>query len=280
MFQVACGLIVAMCLFAGCSDNHAVNLSAERKRVKSMQLKDWESGYLTQAADWQGFLACWRNGVAQRAAKENASNIVLTVLSKFTQLSRDPQPSVADTETQLSHLEARLGTTLPKSYIDFVRVYRPPIYRPHDAPGGGILRVGMFGPQQVGFLSQLEPRLAQQSAEIPVETSDAEYYVYGINQSDVAIRTGNRPGAIVVGSHGPAAYDLIVMYPQEKTRDGEMEAALIFHSGEFRAPSFAELMRQLAYMEINSVDRVPPYRQSDIAHGCAKFIPLSSVWWK
>lgn len=281
MRQVIFTVTVVLCLLAGCVENQSVEQNAEHKAMKKViLLKDRNSGYPASAVDWQPFLDCWYAAVVQRAAKESSGGEFLTVLSKFTFLSRDPQPSAAETEAEISRLQARLGTNLPRSYTDFVRAYRPPTYRPHEVAGGGVLRVGMYAPKQIGRLAQLEPRLAQESVEIPIESSDAEYYLYGTDQSDVAIRTRYRSDAIVVGSHGPAAYDLIVLYPQEKTRDAEMEAALIFHSGEFRAPSFAELMRQLAYMEAHDVGRVPPYSQSDLAGACSRLLPLTSVWWK
>jgi hypothetical protein len=154
------------------------------------------------------------------------------------------------------------------------------MYRPHEAPGGGILRVGIYAVEQVGRLRDLEPQLAQISKELAMESDDANYYVYGIDQNDVAIRTRHRQNAIVIGSHGHEIHDLIVLYPQEQTRDGEMEAAFIFHSGEFRAPSFAELMRQLSYMETRSPKHIPPYSQVDLARTCSSLLPMANPWWK
>jgi hypothetical protein len=62
--------------------------------------------------------------------------------------------------------------------------------------------------------------------------------------------------------------------------DGEMEAALHYHAGEFRAPSFAELMRQLSIMEISTVDHVPPYPQEILKGTCADKLPIADAWWE
>jgi hypothetical protein len=242
-------------------------------------LKERWSGYAASVQDWEAFLKCWATESTRKATLKGSSPQV-SLLSKFTHLSTDPQPSSSEIEAGIARLESRLGIVLPQSYKDFLRAYRPPTYRPHVTHGGGNIRVGVYAVDQVDRLGRLEPQLVQISREFAIESRDANYYVYGVDQDDVAVRTKNREDAIVIGSHGPEIHDLIVMYPQERTRDGEMESSLIFHSGEFRAPSFAELMRQLSYMETHSVKRVPPYSQTDLANSCSSLLPHRDVWWK
>lgn len=242
-------------------------------------LRQRDSGYHGDVRAWSTFLGCWGDAVKAQPA---SSAPRLSILSRNTVLSADPAPSEAELRDGLQALEARLGVALPRSYKDFVLAYRPPPYRPHQGPGGVVLRVGMYAPSQVGRLSDLEPQLVSifESRFISRDADDATYYHYGIDQDDAALRTSYRAEAIVVGSHGLESHDLIVLHPQERTSDGEMEAAMVMHSGEFRAPSFAELMRQLGHMEATQQQRVPPYAQAALAHGCGAALTPQPAWWE
>jgi hypothetical protein len=281
MRKVGCfwsvALAIALGLATGCT-KQAQSVEKGQGVNKVAPLKERLSGYSASVQDWEAFLGCWFSEASRKAPVGNGQFV--TLLSKFTHLSKEPQPSTAQIEAGIAHLESRLGLQLPRSYKDFLRAYRPPKYRPHVTRGGSELRVGIYAVEQVDRLASLEPQLIQIAKDVGVESIDAIYYVYGTEQDDVAIRTRYRQDAIVIGSHGHEIHDLIVMYPQERTHDGEMEASLIFHSGEFRAPSFAELMRQLSYMETRSMNRVPPYSQTDLAASCSKLLPQQGVWWK
>lgn len=271
-------LAIALGLTPGCTKQaQSVEKGEGVKEVHPLRKRS--SGYFASVQDWDAFLGCWSSESSRKATLAGSAEFV-TLLSKFTRLSKEPQPSAAEIEAGIARLESRLGVLLPRSYKDFLRAYRPPTYRPHEARGGGTLRVGIYAVDQVDRLGRLEPQLIQISRDFAIESSDADYYVYGTEQDDVSVRTKYRQDAIVVGSHGHEIHDLMVLYPQERTQDGEMEASLIFHSGEFRAPSFAELMRQLSYMETRSVNRVPPYSQTDLAGSCSNLLPLRNVWWK
>lgn len=86
--------------------------------------------------------------------------------------------------------------------------------------------------------------------------------------------------AIVIGQYGPSSFELVLLNPLVATANGELESFVLYHSGQFRTPSFAEMARQLSYMEITRADFVPPYSQQALAASCAKEITLSAVWWK
>lgn len=246
-------------------------------------LSHFDSGYDGSVEQWRAFLVCWRTQLPLSARAVISGTVpTLTLLSKYTLLANDRQPTPNEIEADIARLESRLRLTLPRSYKEFLKAYLPPAYYPHPDAGGGSLRTGILAPTQVAALQEIDPALARmyQEPQLALAASDQQYYIYGIDQDDVAVRTQKRPASIVVGWHGPAHYDLIVLYPDELTADGEMEAAMIMHSGEFRALSFAELMRQLSQMETTYPDRVPPYAQDSLVNTCAWQLRPRAVSWR
>jgi hypothetical protein len=176
-------------------------------------------------------------------------------------------------QARISSLENSLGTSLPRSYQDFLAVFQPS--QPSKLEGRMF-----FSPEDVVLLREAFPDALSAAEKWQIESNDEEYYVYGVEQDDSSGRLSNLRSAIVVGRFGSSPYELVILYPSSRTKDDEMEAALLFHSGEFRAPSFAELMRQLSYKETMRPSRVPPYPQDLLSKSCAGKLALKSIWWK
>lgn len=271
-----------LCLLAACTEASSDKPPAGGAEMRAPEpvLSRRDSGYRGDVRQWSDFLSCWGDKVAAR--KTPGPSPSLSLLSRYTVLAKDPAPSEAEVREGIRDLEARLGVALPRSYRDFLLAYRPPPYRPHLGSGGVVLRVGVYAPAQVGRLGDLDPQLVAifSTPLIGRDASDADYYRYGVDQDDAAIRSSHRENAIVVASHGLNSQDLVVLYPQERTADGEMEAAMLLHAGEFRAPSFAELMRQLAHMESTQQRQVPPYAQAQLAADCAGRLAPHAAWWR
>ena len=139
---------------------------------------------------------------------------------------------------------------------------------------------GFLAPEAIDTVARLDPQGVALAQQFPIESDDASYFRYGIDQDSATMRASQQPGALIVGKYGHSLYEQIVLFPQVRTRDGEMEAALLGWSGTFRAPSFAELMRQLHYHDLGRADHVPPYAQTLLAGTCADAMPLQDVWWK
>nr|WP_295770556.1 SMI1/KNR4 family protein [Rhodoferax sp.] len=246
-----------------------------------MTVIERSSGYVADPAQWVDFLSCWYSvGMRrhQELLRETPDLPYLPILSKYARPHTEQQ-SVDAVRAAIDKLEKTLGLALPKSYKDFLIAYQPPVLEPVPVPGGTTM-IGMYAPSQVNRVATLVPYLAELAEKYPIEKSDKEYFIYGAKQDDVHARTRYIADAIIVGRHGDAMHDIVVLYPQVRTADGEMEAALHFHSGEFRAPSFAELMRQLSILETKKVDRVPPYPQTALKGTCADKLPLVDVWWE
>jgi hypothetical protein len=238
-----------------------------------MKLSSTKSGYSANEANWKEFLSCWHQKEVGRAANSGGSLFALIDkdVEKVTAFAED----LARQKQAIIALEARLEIKLPGSYIDFVMAYLPSLSLPLKDGD-----VGFISTDHVARLAEVDPEYVALAENHFLNSSDDDYYQYGTNQDDSAGRTSYLRDALVVGKYGESNFELILLYPKSVTLDGEMEASLLLHSGEFRAPSFAELMRQLSYMQTNDVDSVPPYSQARLVSSCAQKLPLVGVWWE
>ena len=272
--------LAIFCGLAGCQDRVAEPKAAKVMDNKIITLADRNSGYSAGPEQWKEFLACWSRAELERhrdLLRETPDMPHLPLLGKSSVDS--PHQSIDDISASTDKLEKSLGVPLPRSYRDFLLAHNPPVLRPQAVAWGTTL-LGMYAPSQVGRVRLLDPEGAKLAERYPIEKPDQEYFVYGARQDDAHARTRYIPDAIVVGRYGSSSYELILLYPQVRTADGEMEAAIHYHSGEFRAPSFAELMRQLSILETKAVDHVPPYPQTMLKGTCADKLPMVNVWWE
>lgn len=244
-----------------------------------VNLSNKSSGYSAGPEHWREFLACWNK---ERVAHYLMLRKADPDLPNFSVISTFP-PTASDGEakyrSEIDLLQRSLGVTLPKSYTDFLIAYQPRTLVPQKAPGSPVM-IGMYSPAQVDRVSKLAPELLRAATKYSLDSSDNEYFVYGKDQDVMAGRTRNLSDAIVVGKYGSALFEIIALYPQVRTADGEMEAMLGFHAGEFRAPSFAELMRQLSVLETRALGHVPPYSQDKLRGTCADRLRIENPWWK
>lgn len=265
-------------LVQGCEDGYG---EASDGGSGSVTLSKRGSGYSSGATQWIGFLSCWKASVHRHGnvGPEGVSALLRageSMVHRCVALEQDPIQSHAS--NALADVERRLRVSLPQSYKDFQSVCQSG--HRHSTLTAGQSGKGMFSLDEVERLRKLDPELIDLMSEYPTNAGDEQYYVYGVDQDDVAVRTQYLSDAIAVGRHGHSDYELIVLYPQVLTADGEMEAAALFHSGQFRAPSFAELMRQLSYLETTEASRLPPYPQDELVDTCAEKLPLAGVWWR
>lgn len=254
---------------------------AGRSENAPMTLGTRQSGYGASVHHWRDFFACWVDAASRRHRDLVAATPDLPfvpLLGKYSKTANG-KSDIELWTSAVSRLEKSLGTDLPRSYKDFLHAYQPPQLKPIIVPWGTTL-IGFFSPDQVGTVADVAPELLSSHQKHPIQAGDKEYFVYGIEQDTTAVRTRNLKDAIRVGKYGDSAYEILVLYPQVRTADGEMEAAMQFQTGEFRAPSFAELMRQISFMEGKSSDQLPPFPQIKLHGTCSDKIPMSNVWWK
>ena len=269
---VACfGVWLLACCFEGSAAS-----TGKTESVKSAYLAK-TSGYRGGVADWHAFLDCWRRN-AERRSQNESSDSYLSILGRLDRALGSPEMQSSDVDAEIRLAETRLAISLPKSYRDFLSAFRPPALKPFRVSWGTSL-IGFYSVAQVDRLSVTAPQVLGASKRHAIDSADDDYYKYGVAQRTSAGRTQHLSQAIVVGKYGDAAYELLVLYPPVMFADDEMEAAMIFHTGEFRAPSFAELMRQLSFYELNTPELLPPYAQRQLAGTCAERLPIAA-WWQ
>lgn len=226
------------------------------------------SGYAGTVQDWRGFLSCWRRDALQaRQGREDLGPVLVDDV-----IADEPDTSL---HSRIQSRERALGVELPRSYVHFLEAARPRGTWDEVASGTGFLSA-----DAIDTAARLDPEGVALAQAHPADADDAAYLVYGVDQDDAVSRSRYRAGAIVVGKYGDSLYEQIVLFPQVRTADGEMEAALLGWAGSYRAPSFAELMRQLSYFDLGRADHVPPYAQTALHGTCADRLPLRDVWWK
>lgn len=251
--------LLALLALPGCSDSPPdAGLVSDGRPV--MKLEERHSGYAGSPDQWRGFIDCWARAPG-------------TALVEMPSPASDAEGDAL--ERAIRARQSALGVELPRSYLDFVRAYRPRGQWQAIATSTGFL-----APEAIDTVARLDPEGVALAQQFPLEPDDATYFRYGIEQDSATARSSYQPGAIIVGKYGQSLYEQILLLPQVRTRDGEMEAALLGWSGTFRAPSFAELMRQLHYHDLGRADHVPPYAQMLLRGTCADAMPLQDVWWR
>lgn len=226
------------------------------------------SGYEGTPQHWRDFLACWQRDATQ--ARQGRHDLGPALI--------DAAPPYAPDASLPSRIQAReraLGVELPRSYVHFLEAGPPQSSWEEIASGTGFLSI-----DAIDTVARLDPEGVALAQANPSDAEDDAYLVYGVGQDDAVSRTRYRADAIVIGKYGDSLYEQIVLFPQVRTADGEMEAALLGWAGSYRAPSFAELMRQLSYFDLGRADHVPPYAQTLLRGSCAERLPLRDVWWK
>lgn len=237
----------------------------DKKIMTGIRLSSLNSGYHSSSDSWQQFLSCWLKKQDELSSDFN-----------FIKLNDVPK----DNRVSANHIEKwkHIGIAIPKSLSDFYRAYR--------ALSGEFLSIsnkegiGVFSPDDVLPLKDFDPELLADYQQFPIESEDERYYRYGIAQDDSNGRFSYLKEAIVLGKHGYSEYELILMYPSSRTLDGEMEVAILSHAYEYRAPSFAEMMRQLSLLFLSDPDLLPPYSQQALKGTCADIIKPIDAWWE
>ncbi|MDP5141382.1 hypothetical protein ORJ00_01340 [Rheinheimera baltica] len=217
-----------------------------------MLLTEKNSGYQRGTEQWLGFLKCWQaTGEAELIRFEGN-----TVNEKI-------KPSA--------------GVSLPNSVKDFYQAYAllsGQFVEPQSD------EVGLFQPENIVTLVEYSADLQTALQAWPATSDDEAYYTYGVEQDTATSRTSNYAGALVLGRFGQFPEEIILLYPNSLTADGEYETAILSHAYEFRTPSFAEMMRQLSILETEKKDLMPPYSYQESLNYCSALLALRDVWWK
>ncbi|QTN27478.1 SMI1/KNR4 family protein [Rhodoferax sp. AJA081-3] len=244
-------------------------------------LSSKSSGYAASPADWSNFLDCWRETLRHRPhdlPKDQFGVPVFSMMATYRKGSQKNSSSDSDAALKsIEQLQVKLNVVLPPSYVDFVIAFGPTAF-PEVIPDTDSHARGFYPLEEVDFMKRRRPDIVEIEESYPRDSGSEKYFVYGTKQDDVAVRTKYYRNAIVVGAY--SKHELLLLNPVVKTQDGEMEAILLMHSSSFRAPSFAELVRQVSVAETVDVKRSPPYPQEKLIGTCASKLPMKNIWWE
>jgi hypothetical protein len=233
-------------------------------KTKIKSLLDVSSCYAGSVSSWHAFLRCW--------AKAEADNPLSSAGLPLIPSPPDFDTDASTIDFEISMTETRLGIKLPRSYKDFLTAMRPKTLSklPH---GDGDRLIGFFSPRQIDFGRVKVNALIQDITDQSVSTWRPEdYFVFGIELEDSLMSSENLMASIVVGKWDTAEWALVLLFPMHVTADGEYEAGFINHAGLYRAPCFAELIRQLSSGSWCA--------QNDMVGTCASLLSMKGVWWK
>jgi SMI1 / KNR4 family (SUKH-1) len=184
------------------------------------------------AFDWKAFLTQWSRDLLQddEIAHDLPADVVASGWLGYS----------GATEDQIAALEARLGTRLPPSYRAFLAVTNG--WRnttPFIDKLWSTDEVEWFAVRNQDWIdAYVEPMI-----DLPPIT-DAEYFVYGDEQSSVHFRTEYLQAALEISEIGDSA--IYLLNPQIVTPEGEWEAWFLanWQPGATQYRSFLKMMQE------------------------------------
>lgn len=246
--------------------------------------------YSQSIIQWSGFLLCWRLKYSLvdpiRIVPMLGSFVEQDVTAEIIESSASKK--VEKIVNAIEETENKLKLRFPKSYKDFLTAYEychqysnniSNDYSDNDVRG-------FFYLDQIQTLNEYDSSFIEiyndTDGDQPSFSSDEKYLIYGIEQDDSAFRTCYFKDAIVIGEYEDSYGAIILLYQALHSEGGEWETAIIYHSGSFRTPLFAEMARQLSYYEVGSFTdgHMPPYSQKKLTNSCASKLTFENIWWK
>ena len=207
--------------------------------------------------DWVGFLRRWSEEIIEQTYNQQPQWPMEVLATKWLGVS-------GATEDQITQAEARLGTTLPPSYREFLkasngwRATTPFIERLWSTE-----EIEWFSSRRQDWINQHIERYRKAShlesnghLERPT-VPDEEYFVYGDNQDCRTLRIEYLQTALEISDIGDSA--IYLLNPEVVTTDGEWEAWFLadWLPGADRYPSFQALM-QAEYQNSLELWSLPP----------------------
>ena len=143
------------------------------------------------------------------------------------------------TEAEIQQLEARLGTPLPRSYREFLKVTNGwLVTSPFIDRVWSTDEVAWFAERNQHWIDAY-----RSSPELAEPVPDSEYFVYGEDQDPVLFRVEYLQTALEISAEGDSA--IYLLNPKVVTPDGEWEAWFFANwlPGAKRYRSFWEMMQ-------------------------------------
>lgn len=236
---------------------NSCTIQSDDKAETKLDVKEMNSN----VEAWENFLNCWDSEIAAIRKKNNETH--LAMWKKAQRQSID----------KIEALEKKLQTRLPQSYKDFLTVSNGQ-FQTLQTPSWNATGSDFYSIDKVDLFAKSASRSLKNwiNSYDGTEVSDEEYFVYGKEQSAPHIRPRYLNEAIEVSYFPAMVEEFILLNPNVKTRDGELETWWLSprHPGANRYKTFADFMISIYYAEIHDGSLYPTDTQ--IAGTCAKFV--------
>jgi hypothetical protein len=248
ILPVICVLVSSL-LLHGCIERSESSTKGERNMHKVKGMAELRSGYSSVDTNWRALMTCWREKVSARLGV-GGDNLLPLILSAEREL---------EVTRLLDAKEQQLRVKLPASFRHFHLA---------SAGMGWFSAVDGYDREENGNRTSIYPLVAIG----PLAVIDGEAYkiwegagTEGIRKPapEEYYRYGHGAGQIDNGFDGSRLREmikiggleqgtLILLNQFEVTLDGEMETWVLSHwHGLVRYKSFAEMVREMAYRDIN-----------------------------
>jgi SMI1 / KNR4 family (SUKH-1) len=238
---------------SGCTKDKAIVPSPR----SASPFRNVVSHYNGSPTKWQAFLECWW---AKRRGKVN-SVLAMRFDDYWLEAKRAANLNISKNQQAITALEANLKFKIPPSYRDFILATGGSYLFPYNELqfDSKIGKNDFYQPLDVGSFKKVNPKdwALFRTTTAGAKFSQEQYYRYGYDSTGLPVRNDSRYNSadidhlILVGS--AYLYGNFLLNPLEATSDGELEAWNIYEnlSGAARYRSFAELMQDIYFNEIN-----------------------------
>jgi hypothetical protein len=254
-------VLVAVIFFCSRTSYESDRVSKQISNLRSPV----DSGYDASMTNWTAFADCWQE-------KSKALGLNYEIDQSMRRWRQNPVDG-ALVARQIQTFEQQIGKTLPKSYVDFMLATNGQV----DNHTHGISeQLLMFDAGSISFFKEARPDSFAVWADFPhTDETVRNYFEYGDKQTPTGIIATFLRDAVLLGESDFGHHLLIV--PAVSTVDGEWEAWHLGPSfpGAIRYPSFAHLVREVAFADVGGPKFVGPHPASALRSlACTSYVTV------
>jgi hypothetical protein len=230
----------------------------------ALRIAERESGYESKPAEWREFLKLWAARLTESlAAHRRPYNPKLSAV-----FDASPEALIAN-QRQITQLELKFDLSLPQSYRDFLLA------------GGSAFQFGADDDFETGsekffscaeitwfheYLSEAMEAIGGQFESYRGESEDDVYYRYGYAEQGNELTWDRHLTRLLVVGHYVGG--VLLLSPNETTKDGEWEAHERWPDQAIRHLNFAEMMRNVFYCSVDTKSQYGSPAPNDILDKC------------
>jgi hypothetical protein len=253
-------VLVAAIFFYSCTSYESGRVSQQISSLRSPV----DSGYDASMTNWTAFADCWQE-------KSKALGLNYEIDQSMRRWRKNPVDSVL-VARQIQSFEQQIGKTLPKSYVDFMLATNGQV----DHFSGKNEPLLMLDAGSLSIYKEARPDSFAVWADFPhSDETVRNYFEYGDKQTPTGFIAAFLKDAVLLGESDLNHH--LLMVPAVSTVDGEWEAWHLGPSfpGAIRYPSFAHLVREVAFADVGGPKFVGPHPASALRSlACTSYVTV------